>query len=270
MPSQRFPQSEEFNCVFQLIKHQRHKSFHLPSHHFIPLFLAPSCSFSPTFNEINKSGCCSFVLFCLFVLQTSPAAEGSAHGRRTEGLFIQGPLLGPPFAFNSSWDDVEPIVISEASTHIGSGCHCAEITGARFLSQIQSAFSFTGFFFGGGGLASGFPCGTSKTVKLQQVCDLDVKFWLNREQEQTGSSHHLRLRSATPICSTFGSSVVTQNQSTAQTFTQFFSNYFPFICQRKAWGGGCYHRYLFVLQRYVEKPSSYQQTVDGGWRASLL
>lgn len=51
MPSQRFPQSEEFNCVFQLIKHQHHKSFHLLFHHFIPLF--SSCRGPSRFTTIR-------------------------------------------------------------------------------------------------------------------------------------------------------------------------------------------------------------------------
>lgn len=40
MPSQQFPQSEKFNCVFQLIKHQHNKAFIFSFISFIPLFSA--------------------------------------------------------------------------------------------------------------------------------------------------------------------------------------------------------------------------------------
>lgn len=77
MPSQRFPQSEEFNCVFQLIKHQHHKSFHLLFHRFIPLFsslrLSPPFAICPLLlfllpasNTSNKSVCFFLLFVCLF------------------------------------------------------------------------------------------------------------------------------------------------------------------------------------------------------------
>lgn len=196
MPSQRFPQSEEFNCVFQLIKHQRHRSFHLLFHPFIPLFSSCTRPSSLTlsapflFNQhlirlisLNLVVFPYFFLaYLLFVLEMFPTAEGSPQGWRIERLFIQGPPLGPPTSFNSSWDDVESIVISEASTHICSGCHCVEITGARILSQTQtgalSVLSFTGFL--------DLHVKWAKTVKLQEVCDLDINLvWIPVEKQQS-------------------------------------------------------------------------------------
>lgn len=82
MPSQQFPQSEKFNCVFQLIKHQHNKAFifsfihsHLPPYHLPPLI----CLFYHVYNLKRYSGLdkMAFRIITTFLLLTfSPSVIG--------------------------------------------------------------------------------------------------------------------------------------------------------------------------------------------------
>lgn len=101
------------------------------------------------------------------------------------------------------------------------------------------------------------------------------KFWLKMKEVWNSKckdcSHHLRLRSVTPICSSLGSSVVTYSKHSihVHTILRHVSSFYK-SASNESFRKRFFDSYLFVLQIFVEKPSAHDQTVDAKWTGSLL
>lgn len=158
MPSQQFPQSEKFNCVFQLIKHQHNKAFIFSSIPVIPHFLSlphvflalSGCPRSACFSQVVKVEMGSSVLtlssirlivllfgFCVLVVKALcqslkgllMEAKGEFNGCLFRGLCLALPslselhetmwnLLWPQKHQLSIFVQVVTVLRSQAHTHI--------------------------------------------------------------------------------------------------------------------------------------------------------
>lgn len=172
------------------------------------------CFFLSKFNKINKSQCgCFYYFFCLFVVCFKNASNSWRLSSRMENLMVvySGASAGPSHLFQL------------LMRRCGIYCNLRSINSYLFRLSLRwdhrRTYSLTNTRWNSEQASinriSGFACEMSEGSKVTGglwpwYLSGFNSGWKGTNSEKANAkdcSHHLRLRSVTPICSSFGFSV---------------------------------------------------------------